>query len=171
MCCYLSPQEKWADEDRVWRWWYGTIPSSPAWYAVTRLVSSILGCQQPRSSFQIATIVELKSRPTTNQPQWSGQASNADRNISQKFPSNRVPENALLMDRIFSGLQSWNCGFETIKRTRWVTLPVTRLISIIWKNASGHCTYLYVYCVVEEHQMTTKRAVSFWYRRICDLMR
>ena len=33
------------------------------WYAVTRLVSSILGCQEPRFSFQIATIVVLKSRP------------------------------------------------------------------------------------------------------------
>ena len=35
------------------------------WYAVTRLVSSILGCQEPRFSFQIATIVVLKSRPPT----------------------------------------------------------------------------------------------------------
>ena len=74
------------------------------WYAVTRLVSSILGCQEPRFSFQIATIVVLKSRPpTTNQPQWGGQGSNADRNIRQKFPYNRAPANTLLIGCFFTG--------------------------------------------------------------------
>ena len=157
---FLSPPIEWLrmDED---------VP------VVTRAVSSILGCQHPRSSFQMATNVEAQ---ITHQQQ-----TNHNGAVKQAMPIETSHKSFLPTESgqthfwwiaSFQGYKAENCEFEKKEKcTRWVTLPATSLISIIWKNASGHCTYLYVYCVVEEHQMTTKRAVSFWYRRICDIMR